>query len=108
MKRYCFPSEEIALEKLFEAGYMTQEYELDEETGEPTPVGLPKFPHNMKGSGFDLMILGTISKPTGVLDEDDSPVMEALPGWHVDILTSTSAECLVDFLVEPKNPVHCV
>lgn len=111
MKRYCFPDEATSLRLLNESGYMVQDYETNEE-GESVPVGDPHFPHNMKGQGFDIMVIGTISKPTGETEQDadgnDVPVMAALDGWHVDILTSGVPECLEAYLVDPKNPVHCV
>lgn len=107
MKRYCFPDEATSLSLLNKAGYMVQDYVKDEETGEPVADEDPHFPHNMKGQGFDIIVIGTISKPTGEV-VDDVPVMEALDGWHVDILTSGVPECLEAYLVDPKNPVHCV
>jgi len=106
MKRYYFPDEATSLSLLNEAGYMVQDYVKDED-GNDVADGDPHFPHNMKGQGFDIIVIGTISKPTGEV-VDDVPVMEALDGWHVDILTNSVPECLEAYLVEPKNPVHCV
>lgn len=106
MKRYCFPDEATRLSLLNEAGYMVQDYVKDED-GNDVADGDPHFPHNMKGQGFDIIVIGTISKPTGEV-VDDVPVMEALAGWHVDILTNSVPECLEAYLVKPKNPVHCV
>ena len=111
MKRYCFPDEATSLSLLNEAGYMVQDYVKDED-GNDVADGDPHFPHNMKGQGFDIMVIGTISKPTGETEQDadgnDVPVMAALDGWHVDILTRNVPECLEQYLVVPNNPVHVV
>ena len=111
MKRYCFPDEATSLSLLNEAGYMVQDYVKDEDGNDVTD-GDPHFPHNMKGQGFDIMVIGVISKPTGETEQDADgngvPVMAALDGWHVDVLTAGVPECLEAYLVEPKNPVHCV
>lgn len=108
IKRYCFTSEAQALELLHQCGYMVQRYEWDEELELDVAVGDPEFPHNMKGNGWDIIVLGTISKPTGEVNEEGNPLMEALDGWHVDILTKHVPEPMEPFLVEPKAPVHCV
>ena len=112
IQRYCFPDEATSLSLLNEAGYMVQDYITDPETGEQTPDGDPHFPHNMKGVGFDLIVLGVISRPTGETTTNDEgeaiQVMETLTGWHVDILTRNVPECLEQYLVVPNNPVHVV
>ena len=108
IKRYCFTAEAEALELLHQCGYMVQDYEWDEELEQDVAVGDPRFPHNMKGAGFDIIVLGTISEPTGELDEEGFPIMGALPGYHVDILTKRVPEAMEPFQVFPSSPVHCV
>ena len=107
INRYKFTDEAEALAKLFEAGYMVQDYVTNEE-GEEVPDGAPHFPHGNKGNGFDVIVLGSISKPTGEVDEEGILLMETLDGWHVDVLAKGVPEVLESYAVEPKNPVHVV
>ena len=107
IKRYKFPDEATGWFELNEAGYMLQDYETNEK-GEEVPVGGPYLPHGNKGQGFDIIVLGAISKPTGEVNEEGDPIMKQLVGWHVDILTSSVPENLEAYLIEPQNPVHCV
>ena len=111
IQRYCFTNEAESLSLLNEAGYMVQDYETNED-GKNVPVGDPHFPHGNKGAGFDIIVLGTIARPTGETTNDadgnEIQVMENLTGWHVDILTRNVPECLEQYLVVPNNPVHVV
>lgn len=56
--------------------------------------------------------IGVISRPTGELDPDGSPVMEDLPGWHANLrlrdpLTATQESILSPILIQPPaNPAR--
>ena len=109
IKRYCFTDEAESLSLLNEAGYMVQDYEANED-GESVPVGDPHFPHNMKGAGFDIIVLGVLmdkGNPSAP-DEEGNVTYPPLAGWHVDIVTNTVPECLESKLVTPNNPQHSV
>lgn len=110
INRYCFTDETASMTLLNEAGYLVQDYTTDEETGEPVADGDPHYPHNMKGAGYDLMVLGVLPDKDNPSDpdEDGNVTYPPLVGWHVDVLSKTVPECLEPFLVHPKNPQHCV
>jgi len=55
-------------------------------------------------------VIGIIYKPTGdVIDtpEGPSPVMAALPGWHVNVRGGDEeVEALAEYQIFPTNPVR--
>jgi hypothetical protein len=54
-------------------------------------------------------VVGVIYKPTGetVMTEGfEVPLMAAIPGWHVNVITETELPELVPFTVVPNNPVR--
>ena len=87
-------------------GLLVQDTEKDEE-GVVTNVGDPHLPKDNKGQGYDIIVLGVQSRKVGE-DEEGVPIMEALDGWHVDILTNLSLENLEDYEVNPSTPNHVV
>lgn len=55
--------------------------------------------------------IGSIYKPTGAHIEQDGravPVMEAVPGWHVNVRLTEGedASALEPFVVQPKTPIR--
>lgn len=56
--------------------------------------------------------IGIISKPTGEVDEEGTPVMEELPGWHANLrlteaLSGSQGAALAAVLIQPPgNPVR--
>ena len=50
-------------------------------------------------------IIGKIFKATGTFDENNQPILEEAPGWHVNVLVNDDEDysALVPFIVEPVN-----
>jgi hypothetical protein len=61
-------------------------------------------------AGVTLDIIGTIYKATGELRQADNglelPVMEAIPGWHANLIAelSPAQEAALPIIPPPKNP----
>lgn len=53
----------------------------------------------------NISVIGVISKPTGTLDSEGSPVMVALEGWHVNVKTPEALE-LVQYQIFPVAPMR--
>lgn len=113
--RLRFRGVDFGWEMLNAAGYLTQDYETDDE-GNETPVGEPYLPKNglclNNGTRSDVIVLGYLYEGTGVFETDDGgnevEVMDRLWGWHVDILSTTLPEMLEEFVMTPTNPRHVV
>lgn len=51
--------------------------------------------------------VGTIYKPTGEVDAEGNPAMEALEGWHVNVrIVDEDADALNQYAVTPTMPVR--
>ena len=53
----------------------------------------------------NISVIGVISKPTGEVDSEGSPVMVALEGWHVNVKTPEALE-LVQYQIFPVAPMR--
>ena len=55
-------------------------------------------------------VIGIIMRPTGVMVANaeglEEPVIEALPGWHVNVRSEEPIPELEPYLVYPVNPVR--
>jgi hypothetical protein len=50
--------------------------------------------------------LGLIYKPTGAIDTEGSPVMQAIEGWHVNVRTKKDAAEIEAYRVYPVTPTR--
>jgi len=91
---------------------------LNEETLEHEEVGDKYFKgprkdltHGVVPRQWELWVRGKLSRPTGELLEDDTPVMETLKGYHVDIKFKTGSCPYLEewtekgYVVVPENPM---
>lgn len=61
--------------------------------------------------GSDISVIGTIYQPTGettLVDGEQVPVMAAVPGYHVNVRTTSQdvADALADLRTYPVTPVR--
>ena len=100
--------------------YFTRDTEWDEDSQEHVEVGdkylIGKWKsdtHGYKPRQWELWVRGTLSIPTGETTTDDdgneTPVMETLTGFHVDLDTKQGSHDLEDwaekgYIQEPANP----
>jgi len=104
------------------ASYFTIDTETDPETGEVTEVGEPyligkwKSPtHGHKPGQWEIWAGVVISKPTGETttdgDGNEVPVMEVVPGYHVNLDPKVGGHPFEEWLeggwlIEPNNPAY--
>ncbi len=50
--------------------------------------------------------IGTVYKPTGFLDTEGTPVMEAQVGWHVNVRTVEDVLELEQYRTHPVTPMR--
>lgn len=50
--------------------------------------------------------IGTIYMPGLKTDEDGNPVMEPVPGWHVNVRAAEPIEALEPFVVQVETPIR--
>lgn len=107
-----FESEEQAAPYLYEVKTYT--------TDEPVnAIGNPESEYQFETKSYNvnvpkfanLDVIGTIYAPTGEFTEDTNgnklPVMEALPGWHVNVrVVNEDFSEVQQFAINPKNPVR--
>lgn len=57
-------------------------------------------------AGIDLDVIGTIHKPTSVVDEFGAPVMEPTPGFHANLMAELTDEqiALLPVVQAPATP----
>ena len=65
----------------------------------------------VKTDGYDLDVIGEIYKPTGEVDEEGTPVMEQLDGYHANIRTwdgdfTEEQLAALPTITAPANPVR--
>jgi hypothetical protein len=95
-------SEEALFAALESAGLYQKVYSEFDEDG--IPVG--DYEWSRVGQ-YDLDVIGTIYKPTGETDEEGSPVMEALNGYHANIRGITDEQAaLLPTIAKPNSPVR--
>lgn len=102
---YCkFASEEVANTALVAAGALAHVDALLDEAGNVlTPAGFAP------ANGASVDVIGQIYKPTGEMEQTDMgerPVMAAVPGWHVNVRSSTEIEALKQYDVAPATPAR--
>ena len=101
--RLQFTDEEAWLAAADAAGWVTYEYEPQQDPEDP-PVVSNKF------INLPVDVIGTIYKPTGEMqqtEEGEVPVMAAVPGWHVNVrLMGILPDVLRSYRVTPANPVR--
>lgn len=58
--------------------------------------------------GYALDVIGTISRPTGILDAEGNPVLAPLPGYHANLRGElTDAQmALLPLIPAPNNPAR--
>lgn len=96
---YCkFDSESAANTALVAAGVMQAAVDMD---GQPNGFAAT--------NGASVDVIGEIYKPTGntvTTDMGERPEMAAIPGWHVNVRSSTEIEALKQYDVAPDTPVR--
>lgn len=50
--------------------------------------------------------IGTISLPGMQTDEEGNPIMEQVPGWHVNVRCAEPIESLAPFAVQVETPIR--
>ena len=103
---YCkFDSESAANTALVSAGVLAHvDAVLDE--NEQVIQAAALVPAN----GASVDVIGVIHKPTGnmiaTVEHGEMPEMAAVPGWHVNVRSSTEIESLKQYDVAPATPAR--
>lgn len=103
---YCkFESEEAANAALVAAGALVQtDAVIDENEQVIQPAGFTP------AAGVSIDVIGVIHKPTGnmipTVEFGEQPEMAAIPGWHVNVRSSTEIEALKTYDIAPATPVR--
>ncbi len=99
-----FDNEEAANAALVAAGVLAHvDAVLDENEQVIQPAGFAP------ANSASVDVIGAIYKPTGEMETTEMgerPVMAAVPGWHVNVRSSTEIEALKQYDVAPDTPVR--
>lgn len=100
-----FDNEEAANAALVAAGVLAHvDAVLDEAGTVQTPAGFAA------ANGASVDVIGVIHKPTGnmisTVEHGEMPEMAAVPGWHVNVRSSTEIEALKTYDIAPATPAR--